>query len=102
MLNRGKRREMEKQKSMLLGEIRVLCDVLDEAEIYLKHRETCTQHKIVIQNLDTIEESQENDIRFHRGIPVQMQDKLEYGKQSPNLGRASRGKSPGTHTPSGH
>lgn len=38
MMQRSRKCEIEKTKNQLLGEIRVLCDILDDAEKNLQHR----------------------------------------------------------------
>lgn len=37
MMNRGQKRLVEKQKHKLIGEIRILCDMLDEAELFSQY-----------------------------------------------------------------
>jgi hypothetical protein len=66
MMCRSRKCGIEKTKNQILGEIRVLCDALDDAEEYLKHRVKSLEKKK--QQEKKTEESFVDGL--HRAIPV--------------------------------
>jgi hypothetical protein len=60
-----------------LGEIRILCDVLDDAEKNLQYKKREPEANVV--NLATASSgSLQTDAVFHRAIPVQLQERMAY------------------------